>query len=95
MRNSLIFREVFAFTTLENLSLRKVLSRTYDRTMIGKLVKKKDLSVVIPVFNSSSMLESVVKELEGFLRTTGLKFEIILVNDCSADASLEIMRRLL
>jgi polyisoprenyl-phosphate glycosyltransferase len=94
MRNSLIFREVFAFTTLENLSFRKVLSRTDDRTMIGKLVKKKDLSVVIPVFNSSSMLESVVKELEGFLRTTGLKFEIILVNDCSADASLEIMRRL-
>ena len=75
MRNSLIFREVFAFTTLENLSFRKVLSRTDDRTVIGKLVKKKDLSVVIPVFNSSSMLESVVvKELEGFLRTTGLKF---------------------
>ncbi len=48
-----------------------------------------DLSVVIPVFNSSRTIDSVVDELQDFLSRSGLRFEIILVNDCSNDLSLE------
>lgn len=55
---------------------------------------KKDLSVVIPVFNSSNTLQSVVNELRDFLCASGLKFEIILVNDCSNDLSLKIISEL-
>ena len=57
-------------------------------------MSKKDLSVVIPVFNSAIALESVVKELYDFLLSYGLKFEIILVNDCSSDSSLEIITKM-
>ena len=53
---------------------------------------KKDLSIVIPVFNSALTLESVVQELEGYLRGTDLKFEIVLVNDCSIDSSWEVIK---
>jgi undecaprenyl-phosphate 4-deoxy-4-formamido-L-arabinose transferase len=54
-------------------------------------VEKRDLSVVIPVFNSSNTLESVVNELQDFLSTSGFKFETILVNDCSSDSSSKII----
>jgi undecaprenyl-phosphate 4-deoxy-4-formamido-L-arabinose transferase len=57
-------------------------------------VVKKDLSVVIPVFNSAITLESVVKELHVFLVNSGLKFQIILVNDCSSDSSLDEISKL-
>ena len=53
----------------------------------GTLMTKKDLSIVIPVLNSALTLESVVQELEGYLRGTDLKFKIVLVNDCSIDSS--------
>ncbi len=54
----------------------------------------KELSVVIPVFNSSSTLELVVSEMLDFLNGTGFKFEVILVNDCSHDSSWEIISKL-
>lgn len=60
----------------------------------GTLMTKKDLSIVIPVFNSALTLESVVQELEGYLRGTDLKFEIVLVNDCSVDSSWEVIKKL-
>ena len=55
---------------------------------------KKDLSIVIPVLNSALTLESVVQELEGYLRGTDLKFKIVLVNDCSIDSSWEVIKKL-
>lgn len=46
-----------------------------------------DISVVIPVYNSEECLEELAKRLTDVLEKTGLTYEIILVNDGSADNS--------
>jgi undecaprenyl-phosphate 4-deoxy-4-formamido-L-arabinose transferase len=46
-----------------------------------------DLSIVVPVFNSSSVVESLVDRIEAEMYQQGFTFEIILVDDKSADDS--------
>lgn len=54
-----------------------------------------DLSVVIPVYRSARILTDLAERLETVLRTVyGDAFEVILVNDCSPDASWEVIQRL-
>ena len=52
-----------------------------------------ELSVVVPVYDSASTLEELVDRLIRVLEARSLSFELILVDDGSADASLEILRR--
>ena len=52
-----------------------------------------ELSVVVPVYDSASTLEELVDRLIRVLEEQSLSFELILVDDGSADASLEILRR--
>ncbi|MDD3307630.1 MAG: glycosyltransferase family 2 protein [Acetobacterium sp.] len=44
-----------------------------------------DVSIVIPVFNSSQSIEELISRLVATLEARGLIFEIILVDDCSGD----------
>ena len=50
-----------------------------------------DLSIIIPVFNSENILENLVMRINKSLNNNNFKgqFEIILINDGSADASWE------
>ena len=50
------------------------------------------LSVVIPVFNEEPTIADVIKHLKITLQAVGLKYELIVVDDCSADKSLEVSR---
>jgi glycosyltransferase involved in cell wall biosynthesis len=50
------------------------------------------LSVVIPVFNEEPTIGDVITRLKATLQKSGLNHEIIVVDDCSADRSLEISR---
>jgi undecaprenyl-phosphate 4-deoxy-4-formamido-L-arabinose transferase len=52
------------------------------------------LSVVIPVYNSEPLLRDLVRQLRPVLERTGSPYEIILVNDGSADRSWEVVREL-
>jgi undecaprenyl-phosphate 4-deoxy-4-formamido-L-arabinose transferase len=55
-----------------------------------------DLSVVIPVYRSSAMLPELLDRLLAVLQATGLKHEIIFVDDSSPDNSwtvLELLHR--
>ncbi len=52
------------------------------------------VSVVVPVYNSESTIETLVERIEVTLSSRGADFEVILVNDCSRDRSWEIIRRL-
>ncbi len=52
------------------------------------------VSVVIPVFNSEPILESLVRRLEPVLRGLSRPFEAILVDDGSRDGSGDLIRRL-
>lgn len=52
------------------------------------------ISVVVPVYNSSLVLQQLVKELEVVLPGCSSEFELILVNDASPDRSWQIITEL-
>lgn len=53
-----------------------------------------ELSVVIPVFNSSELIKNTVDEVERSLNALNLSYEIILVNDGSTDNSWEVLKEI-
>jgi glycosyltransferase involved in cell wall biosynthesis len=54
----------------------------------------RDISVVIPVYNSEQTLPCLVERLEPVLATLGAAYEVILVNDGSRDASWQVISTL-
>lgn len=55
----------------------------------------KMVSFVIPCYRSEKTLEHVVAEIREKMKTlAGYSYEIILVNDCSPDGTLRVIRRL-
>ncbi|MBI3886795.1 MAG: glycosyltransferase [Opitutae bacterium] len=52
------------------------------------------LSVVVPVYNSAGILPRLVARLGPVLAATGLRHEVILVNDGSRDRSWEVIEQL-
>jgi glycosyltransferase involved in cell wall biosynthesis len=51
------------------------------------------ISVVVPVFNEELTIGNVIERLAAVAKKTGFKHEIIVVDDCSADKSLEFSKR--
>lgn len=52
-----------------------------------------DLSIVIGVYNEENIVPELLGRLDSVLRTTGLDYEIIIVDDGSNDKTLEILRK--
>jgi glycosyltransferase involved in cell wall biosynthesis len=52
------------------------------------------LSVVLPVFNESQILQKLTQELESALSNSGVQLEIVFVNDGSRDDSARILDEL-
>jgi glycosyltransferase involved in cell wall biosynthesis len=53
------------------------------------------ISIVIPVYNESEAIKGVLINLKYFLDTKDdIKYEIICINDCSTDNSLEILNQI-
>ncbi len=52
-----------------------------------------DLSLIIPCYNEESSLEKIV-ETTLLLENKGIKLELVIVDDCSKDSSLEIAKSL-
>jgi glycosyltransferase involved in cell wall biosynthesis len=50
------------------------------------------LSVVVPVFNEELTIGNVIERVTAVAQKIGFKHEIIIIDDCSADRSLEISR---
>ena len=57
-------------------------------------ILNKTVSFVIPCYRSEHTLEGVVAEICGTMESMEYGYEIILVNDCSPDATWEVIRRL-
>ena len=53
-----------------------------------------DLSVVVPLYNEEESLPHLVEQLLSTLRTSGERFELVLVNDGSSDHTAEVLERL-
>ena len=51
------------------------------------------ISVVIPVFNEELTISNVIERLTAVMQKISLKHEIIVVDDCSTDRSLEFSKR--
>ena len=51
-------------------------------------------SVVVPVYNSERSLEELYARLEATFAAMGRTFEVIFVDDCSRDGSMEVLRSL-
>lgn len=49
-------------------------------------------SIVIPVYNEGKSVKSVLINLKNHLDTYSMNYEIIAVNDCSTDDSLEVLK---
>jgi len=55
----------------------------------------KDLiSIVIPCYNSEKSIEELVSRIKQVEENNNYKFQIILVNDCSADNTIEVLKSL-
>jgi len=52
-----------------------------------------DLSVVIPCYNEEESVERLLEEVHAALRPTGLRYEIVLVDDGSKDNTFKILER--
>ena len=50
------------------------------------------ISVVIPVFNEELTIGNIIERLTAVMQKIGFKYEIIVVDDCSSDRSLEISK---
>jgi len=57
-------------------------------------MRKPTISLIVPVFNEESILEHFIRSTVGELQNISDDFEIIFVDDCSTDASGEILNRL-
>jgi undecaprenyl-phosphate 4-deoxy-4-formamido-L-arabinose transferase len=55
---------------------------------------KPSISVVVPVYNSEETLEQLVTRVAALLPALSIHFEILLVNDDSADGSWPVIERL-
>lgn len=53
-----------------------------------------DLSVVIPVYNSAGTLSHLVDRLRSVLDRQGISWEIVFIDDGSADESWDVLRQL-
>ena len=53
-----------------------------------------EISVVIPVYNSAATLRSLMERLTGSLNRLGRRYEIIFIDDGSADASWDVLQEL-
>ncbi|NLE04498.1 MAG: glycosyltransferase family 2 protein, partial [Crenarchaeota archaeon] len=51
------------------------------------------LSVVVPMFNEEPTIGNVLSRLKAVLLKTGLKHEIIVIDDCSKDNSLSAAQK--
>jgi len=54
---------------------------------------EKLISVIIPVFNEELTIGNVVKRVKVVLQKIGFKYEIIVVDDFSADKSVELSNK--
>lgn len=59
---------------------------------VPRVVYPCDLSLVCPAFNEADNLPKLLAEWQAALSSTGLPFEMIVVDDCSTDATPEVLR---
>ncbi|MEJ2304360.1 MAG: glycosyltransferase, partial [Anaerolineales bacterium] len=72
------------------------MQRTQDAFLVDTDVpaSEYDLSVVVPVYNEEKNLSILYQELNEVLRDLGQRYELIFIDDGSADGSYAVLERL-
>lgn len=71
---------------LHNISLEQV----SNEHTLSKLNKDIDISIIIANWNGEKILRDCLKSV--FEKTKGIEFEVIIVDDCSTDRSVELIK---
>src|SRR6187401_1788475 len=50
------------------------------------------ISLIVPAYNEEAAIGQVLEDAERALRAAGVKYEIVVVDDCSADGTARIAR---
>ena len=53
----------------------------------------KKLSIIVPIFNERNTLETIIKKLVKLKLYNNIKKEIIIIDDCSTDGSINIIKK--
>ena len=53
----------------------------------------KEISIVIPVYNSHECVEEISRQIKDAMKSAGISYEQIMVNDCSRDSSWEEIKK--
>ena len=53
----------------------------------------KRLSIIVPIFNERNTLETIIKKLVKLKLYNNIKKEIIIIDDCSTDGSVNIIKK--
>lgn len=53
-----------------------------------------NISIIVPVFNEEKVIESTISQIKAAFNESGIRYEIIVVNDGSTDSSGEILRKI-
>lgn len=54
-------------------------------------VLKEGISIIIPTYNEEKAILSSIRELHQTLTSTALRYQLIVVNDCSSDGTLAVL----
>ena len=54
---------------------------------------KQKLSIIVPVFNEVNTVEIILKKLVSLKLFNNLKKEVIIIDDCSTDGSIDIIKK--
>ena len=54
----------------------------------------KRLSIVIPAYNESKRIGKTIKRIIAYMDSAKLNFEIIVVNDCSKDKTVDVVNKI-
>jgi glycosyltransferase involved in cell wall biosynthesis len=53
------------------------------------------LSIIIPAYNEARTIHLILEKIEAVQLISGIKKEIIIVNDCSSDETANVVRNLM
>lgn len=66
----------------------------YHRANPDEVTQRPELSIVVPVYRSEGCLVALRDAVDRELKSAGISFELILVNDCSPDGSWVVIESL-
>ena len=64
----------------------------YAVIRISSIMNKK-LSIIVPIFNERNTLETIIKKLVKLKLYNNIKKEIIIIDDCSTDGSVNTIKK--